>query len=38
MTFKNLWHKIVGSGSPSGKILIVRIVENDRIDAYFRAG
>ncbi len=28
----------VGSGALSGKMLLVRIVENNRIDAYFRAG
>ncbi len=27
-----------GSGAPSGKILLVRIVKNDKIGAYFRAG
>ena len=27
-----------GSGAFSGKILLVRIVENNKIDAYFRAG
>ena len=27
-----------GSGSLSGKMLLVRIVENNKIDAYFRAG
>ena len=26
----------LGSGALSGKMLLVRIVENDRIDAYFR--
>ena len=28
----------LGSGALSGKILLVRIVENDKIDAYFRVG
>ncbi len=27
-----------GSGALSGKMLHVRIVENNKIDAYFRAG
>ncbi len=27
-----------GSGSLSGKLLLVRIVKNIQIDAYFRAG
>ena len=27
-----------GSGAHSGKMLLVRIVENDKIYAYFRAG
>ena len=30
--------KLFGSGALSGKILLVRIVENNKIDAYFRAG
>ena len=29
---------IFGSGALSGKMLLVRIVENMKIDAYFRAG
>ncbi len=28
----------LGSGPLSGKILLVRIIENNKIDAYFRAG
>ncbi len=28
---------IFGSGAFSGKMFLVRIVENDKIDAYFRA-
>ena len=28
----------MGSGALSGKMLLVRIVENNKIDAYFRAG
>ena len=27
-----------GSGALSGKLLLVRIVENNKIDTYFRAG
>ena len=30
--------KHIGSGVLSGKMLLVRIVENNKIDAYFRAG
>ena len=30
--------KLFGSGALSGKILLVRIIENNKIDAYFRAG
>ena len=33
-----VFNKNGGSGSLSVKMLLVRIVENDRIDAYFRAG
>ncbi len=29
--------KRFGSGAPSGKMLLVWIIENNRIDAYFRA-
>ena len=29
---------IIGSGALSGKIILVRIVENNKIDAYFRKG
>ena len=29
---------MIGSGAHSGKMLLVRIIENDKIDAYFRAG
>ena len=28
----------MGSGALSGKMLLVRIVENNKIDAYFREG
>ena len=28
----------IGPGTLSGKMLLVRIIENDKIDAYFRAG
>ena len=28
---------IFGSGALSGKMLLVRIVENNRVDAYYRA-
>ena len=28
----------LGSGELSGKILLVRIIENNKIDDYFRAG
>ncbi len=31
-------NKSFGSGALSGKILLVRIIENDKIDAYFRSG
>ncbi len=30
--------KIFGYGALSGKMLLVRIVKNNKIDAYFRAG
>ena len=30
--------KKIGSGALSGKKLLVRIIENNKIDAYFRAG
>ena len=30
--------KFIGSVALFGKVLLVRIVENDKIDAYFRAG
>ena len=29
---------IFGSGALPGKILLVRIIENDTIDAYYRSG
>ncbi len=29
---------LLGSGALSSKLLLVRIVENNKIDAYFRAG
>ena len=29
---------IVGSGALSGKMLLVRIIKNNKINAYFRAG
>ncbi len=28
----------MGSGALSGKMLLIMIVENNKIDAYFRAG
>ncbi len=35
----NCWlDKNLGSSALSGKILLVKMVENDKIDAYFRAG
>ena len=34
----NIGKRIIGSGALSGKMLLVRIVENNKIDAYFRAG
>ncbi len=34
----SLFLKKRGSGALSGKMLLVRIVENNKIDAYFRAG
>ncbi len=30
--------KTLGSGALSGKMLLVRIIENNKIDAYFRSG
>ena len=30
--------RFFGSGALSGKMLLVRIVENNKIDTYFRAG
>ncbi len=33
-----LINRFIGSGALSGKILSVRIIENDKNDAYFRAG
>ncbi len=30
--------KLVGSGALPGKMLLVRIIENNKIDSYFRAG
>ncbi len=38
MRKKNIGTNTFGSGAPSGKMLLVRIVENNRIDAYFREG
>ena len=35
---RNLNIKRVGSGALSGKMFLVRIVKNNRIDDYFRAG
>jgi hypothetical protein len=29
---------LIGSGTLSGKMLLVKIVENDKISAYLRAG
>ena len=29
---------ILGSGALSGKMLLLRIIENSEIDAYFRSG
>ena len=31
-------NSLLGSGALSGKILLVRIIENNKIDAYFRTG
>ncbi len=31
-------HKNAGSGAQSGKMLLVRIVDNNKIDAYCRVG
>ncbi len=28
----------IGSGALSGKVLLVRIIENNEIEAYFRSG
>ena len=33
----NTWNWIFGYGALSGKMLLVRIVENNKIDDYFRA-
>ncbi len=30
--------KLFGSGALSGKMMLVRIIENNKIDAYFRSG
>ncbi len=30
--------RVYGSGALSGEMLLLRIVENDKINAYFRAG
>ena len=30
--------KIIGSGVLSGKMLLVMIIENNKIEVYFRAG
>ncbi len=30
--------RIPGSGALSGKMLLVRIIENNKVDAYFRVG
>ncbi len=38
MKYQKVSNKIFGSGALSGKMFLVRIVENNRIDAYFRAG
>ncbi len=31
-------NRYIGSGALSGKMLLVRIIENNKIDAYFRSG
>ena len=31
-------YKLLGSGALHGKLLIVRFIENNKIDAYFRSG
>ena len=36
--FQTNGHCPVGSGAISGKMLLVSIIENDKIDAYFRVG
>ncbi len=35
---KGNWEKIFGSGALSGKMLLVRIIVNSKIDVCFRAG
>ena len=35
---RSLIINLFGSGAFSGKMLLVRIVENNKFDAYFRAG
>ncbi len=35
---KHLFYKVVGSGALPGKMLPVRIIENIKIDSYYRAG
>ena len=37
-TFIKFDFKIFGSGALSGKMFLMRIVENNKINAYFRAG
>ncbi len=36
--FPYIYKTYIGSGALSGKMLIVSIIENNKIDAYFRTG
>ncbi len=38
MKYQKISNKIFGSDTFSGKTLLVRIVENNKIDVHFRAG
>ncbi len=38
LDLKIMDNKRIGSGALSGKMLLVRIIENNKIDTYFRTG
>ena len=37
LSFQKMGSKIFGSGILTGKMLLIRIIENNKINAYFRS-